>query len=82
VLVAIAACVAAELELALSSGIQGSVWVNAIAAAGATLPIAVRRRWPLAAAVMVAAVVAGQEALGGDLTENSITPLLSFTMVV
>src|SRR3954462_6505090 len=44
--VAIAACVAAELELALSSGIQGSPWVNAVAAAGATLPIAVRRRWP------------------------------------
>src|SRR4051794_1481806 len=81
-IVAIVACVAAELELALSSGIQGSPLLNAIAAAGATLPIAVRRRWPLAAAITVAAVVAGQEALGGDLTENSITPLLSFPMVV
>jgi signal transduction histidine kinase len=80
--VAVVACVVAELELALSSAIQGSPWVNAIAAAGATLPIALRRRWPLAAAVMVAAVVAGQEALGGDLTENSITPLLSLAMVV
>jgi signal transduction histidine kinase len=80
--VAIAACLAAELELALSSAIQGSPWVNAIAAAGVTLPVAVRRRWPLAAAVTVAAVVAGQEALGGDLTENSITPLLTLTMVV
>jgi signal transduction histidine kinase len=80
--VAVVACVTAELELALSSGIQGSPWVNAIAAAGATLPIAARRRWPLAAAVTVAAVVALQEALGGDLTENSITPLLSAAMVV
>jgi signal transduction histidine kinase len=82
VAVAIVACVAAELELALGSGIQGPAWVNAVAAAGATLPIAVRRRWPLAAAVTVAAVVAWQEALNGDLTENSITPLLSATMVV
>jgi signal transduction histidine kinase len=82
VVVAIAACVAAELELALGSGIQGPAWVNAVAAVGSTLPIAVRRRWPLAAAVAVGAVVAGQEALNGDLIENSITPLLSFPMVV
>jgi signal transduction histidine kinase len=82
VAVAILACVAAELELALGSGIQGPAWVNAVAAAGATLPIAVRRRWPLAAAVTVAAVVAWQEALHGDLTENSLTPLLACAMVV
>jgi signal transduction histidine kinase len=82
VAVAIVACVAAELELALGQGIQGPGWVNVVAAAGSTLPIAVRRRWPLAAAVTVAAVVAWQEALGGDLTENSITPLLTFPMVV
>src|SRR5256714_2397182 len=80
--VAVVACIAAELELALSHGIQGPAWVNAVAAAGATLPIAVRRRWPLAAAVTVAAVVAWQEAMNGDLTENSLTPLLSFPMVV
>jgi signal transduction histidine kinase len=82
VAVAVVACVAAELELALSHGIQGPAWVNVIAASGATLPIAFRRRWPLAAAVTVAAVVAWQEALNGDLTENSITPLLAFPMVV
>src|SRR3954468_927832 len=80
--VAVVACVTAELELALSSHIQGPAWVNVIAAAGATLPVAVRRRWPLAAAVTVAAVVAIQEGLGGDLTENSITPLLTLPMVV
>jgi signal transduction histidine kinase len=82
VAVAIAACVIAELELAIGSGIQGPAWVNALAAAGSTLPIAVRRIWPLAAVVMVGAVVAGQELAGGDLVENSITPLLSFPMVV
>ena len=82
VLVAIVACVAAELELALGHGIQGSAWVNALAAAGATLPIALRRRFPLGAAITVAAVVVVQEALNGDLIENSITPLFSATMVV
>src|SRR3954453_18174514 len=80
--VALVACVVAELELALSPATQGPAWVNAVAPAGATLPVAVRRRWPLAAALTVAAVVAGQEALNGDLTENSITPLLTFPMVV
>jgi signal transduction histidine kinase len=80
--VAIVACVIAELELAIGRGIQGPAWVNALAAAGATLPIAFRRRWPLAAAVTVAAVAAGQEALNGDLIENSITPLLALPMVV
>ena len=82
VAVAIVACVIAELELAIGSGIQGPAWVNALAAAGSTLPIAVRRRWPLGAVVMVGAVVAGQELANGDLVENSITPLLSFPMVV
>jgi signal transduction histidine kinase len=82
VTVAVVACVIAELELALGHGIQGPAWVNAVAAAGSTLPLAVRRRWPLAAAVILAAVVAWQEALGGDLTENSVTPLLTLPMVV
>jgi signal transduction histidine kinase len=82
VVVAVAACVAAELELALGSGIQGPAWVNAIAAAGVTLPVAARRRWPLAAAVTVAAVAVWQQALNGDLTENSVTPLLTLSMVV
>ena len=80
--VAVVACVVAELELALSHGIQGPAWVNAIAAAGSTLPIAARRRWPLAVAVTVAAVVVWQEALNGDLTENSVMPLLTFPMAV
>src|SRR5437764_8407692 len=80
--VAVVACVVAELELALSHGIQGPAWVNAIGAAGATLPVALRRRWPLASAVAIAAVIAWQEALNGDLTENSVTPLLTLPMAV
>jgi signal transduction histidine kinase len=81
-LVAVVACVAAELELALGSNISGPAWVNAIAAAGSTLPIAFRRRWPLGAVTAIALVVVGQEALNGDLTENSFTPLLIFPMAV
>jgi signal transduction histidine kinase len=82
VAIAIVACVAAELELALGSNIEGPAWVNVLAAAGATLPIAVRRRWPLAAALTVGAVVVAQEALKGDLTENSLTLLITFPLVV
>jgi signal transduction histidine kinase len=82
VAIAIVACVAAELELALGSHIEGPAWVNILAAAGATLPIAARRRWPLAAALTVAAVVAAQEALNGDLTENSLAPLFTAPLVV
>ena len=82
VAVAMVAFVGAELELALGSNIGGPAWVNAIAAAGTTLPVAVRRRWPVAAAVTMAAVLSWQEALNGDLTENSITPLFTFPMAV
>jgi signal transduction histidine kinase len=81
-LVAVVACVVAELELALGSNINGPAWVNAIAAAGSTLPIIFRRRWPLGVVIAIAVVVVGQEALNGDLTENSVTPLLTFPMAV
>jgi signal transduction histidine kinase len=74
--------VAAELELALGSNIDGPRIVNVLAAAGATLPIAVRRRWPLAVSIAVSGVLAGQEALNGDLIENSLTPLLVLPMIV
>src|SRR6266576_208948 len=37
---------------------------------------------PVVIDMTVAAVVAWQELLNGDLTENSITPLLTFPMVV
>jgi hypothetical protein len=36
--IALVACVVCELELALSSNIDGPPWVNAVAAAGVTLP--------------------------------------------
>jgi signal transduction histidine kinase len=82
VAVALLACVAGELELALGTNINGPAWVNAVAAAGATLPIALRRRWPLAVGVGIAVVVGWQETLNGDLTENSLTPLLTIPMAV
>ena len=81
-LVAIVACVAAELELALGSNINGPAWVNAVAAAGSTLPIIFRRRWPLGVVIAIGMVVCAQEALNGDLTENTVFPLISAAMVV
>src|SRR3954454_5553912 len=80
--VAIGACVVTVLELTLGSGIQGPAWVNAIGAAGATLPVAVRRRWPLGALVAVAAAVVFQEALDGDVLENTIAPVIAYPLVV
>src|SRR3954452_4376498 len=68
--IAIAACIACELELALSSNIEGPHWVNAVAAAGVTLPVAWRRPFPLVAAPLMAAFAVWQEAMNGDLIEN------------
>lgn len=78
--VAALACVVCELELALSSSIGGPRWVNAVSAAGVTLPIAWRRRVPLAAAPLMVAFVVWQELLGGDLTQNTITPLVTLPL--
>jgi signal transduction histidine kinase len=80
--VAIVACLVAELELSLGSNIEGPAWVNALAAAGVTLPVALRRRWALEVAVFITAVAAGQEALGGDLIENSVVVLLTLPMAI
>lgn len=74
--------VAAELEMTLGTNLEGPSWVNILAAAGATLPIAVRRRWPLAVVIAVSAVVAAQEALNGDLLENSFAPVLVLPVIV
>src|SRR4051794_38532806 len=80
--VAVAACLVTALELSLGSGIQGPAAVNAIAAAAATLPLALRRRWPVPIAVFVCGVVVIQEALNGDLVENTWAPLLVIPMAV
>src|SRR4051794_33395339 len=80
--VAVVACVGTLLQLALSGGIQGPAWVNAIAAVGATLPIAFRRRWPLGAMLAIAGVVVWQEALDGDLLENTLAPIVSYPLAV
>src|SRR3954470_14239420 len=80
--VAVAACLITALELGLGSGIQGPAWVNAIGAVGSTLPIALRRRWPLGAVIAVGCTVVFQEALNGDLIENTISPIVSYPLVV
>jgi signal transduction histidine kinase len=82
IFVAVVACLVAELELGLSHHIQGPRVVNVLAAVAITLPIAVRGRWPLAVALLLPAAATIQEALGGDLTENAITPLLTLAMAV
>jgi signal transduction histidine kinase len=74
--------VVAELEMGLSAHIEGPRWVNVIAAAGVTLPIAFRRRAPLAVAPLMIAVVVLQEALGGDITENSVAPMITIPIAV
>jgi signal transduction histidine kinase len=80
--VAVLACIVTELELALGSGIQGPAVVNAVAAAAATLPLALRRRWPIAIAIAVTSVVVVQEALNGDIVENTWAPLVIVPMAV
>jgi signal transduction histidine kinase len=80
--VALVACAVCELELALSDSIQGPHWVNAVAAAGVTLPIAWRRPLPLFVAPFMAAVVLWQELLSGDLSENAITPIITIPLAV
>jgi signal transduction histidine kinase len=79
-LVALLTFVALELELALGSHIEGPMTVNAIAAAAVTLPIALRRRWPLEVAITIGAAIAIQEALNGDLTENTLVPVITIAM--
>jgi signal transduction histidine kinase len=81
-LIAVAAFIACELELALSNNIDGPHWVNAVAAAGVTLPVAWRREIPMFAAPLMVAFVAWQELLNGDLIENSITPVITIPLAV
>ena len=81
-LVAVAAAIACELELGLSHHIQGPHAVNAISALLVTLPIAWRRVTPLVVAPLVTATVAVQDALNGDLTENSLVPILTIPLAL
>jgi signal transduction histidine kinase len=80
--VAVVACIACELELALSDNIEGPAWVNAVAAAGVTLPVAWRRPFPLAAPLVMIAFITGQEALNGDLIENTVTPVVTLPLAM
>jgi signal transduction histidine kinase len=81
-LIALVACAVCELELALSSNIDGPHWVNAVAAAGVTLPVAWRRRIPMVAAPLIVAFIAWQELLNGDLMENTVTPIITIPLAV
>src|SRR3954447_19349939 len=80
--IALVACVACELELALSSNIDGPHWVNAVAGAGVTLPVAFRRPYPLVVAPLMMAFAVWQEALNGDLFENTVTPIVTLPLAI
>jgi signal transduction histidine kinase len=80
--IAVLACLVCELELALSHNIDGPRWANAVAAAGVTLPVAWRRPYPWLAAPLMTAFVLWQELLGGDLVENSVTPIITIPLAV
>jgi signal transduction histidine kinase len=81
-LIALGAFAVCELELALSNHIDGPPWVNAVAAAGVTLPVTWRRLYPLAVAPFMIAVLAGQELLDGDVLENSVAAFVTVPLVV
>jgi signal transduction histidine kinase len=81
-IVALTALVACQLELALSSGADGPTWVNVVAAAGITLPVAWRRTIPFVAAPLMLAFLLWQELLGGDLLEHSATPVITVPLAV
>jgi signal transduction histidine kinase len=81
-LIAVLACAVCELELALSNNIDGPHWVNAVAAAGVTLPLAWRRSLPLIVAPLMVAFVAWQQLLDGDLLENAVTPIITIPLAV
>src|SRR3954471_2542993 len=80
--IAVVACIACELELALSSNIDGPAWVNAVAAAGVTLPVAWRRPYPLVVAPLMTAFAVWQESMNGDLIENAVTPVITLPLAV
>jgi signal transduction histidine kinase len=80
--IALAACALCELELGLSHHIEGPRWVNAVAAAGITLPLAWRRSYPAIVAPLITAFAAWQETMNGDLLQNSITPIVTLPLAV
>lgn len=74
-LVAIALSAAIALEALLGPAGEGSRLVSALAAPALAMPLAWRRRTPLAALVSVAVVLALQELLGGFLSGQSVALL-------
>jgi signal transduction histidine kinase len=82
VLLAVALTVALLLELSLESGITGPVWANYGLGVVITAAVAWRRPWPVwaLAVQLIAAIVS--TAAGGDLTEETFTPLLAVLLVM
>ena len=74
--------VVAQLELALSNHIEGPPWVNAVAAAGVTLPVAWRRTFPLYVAPLILAFLIWQETLDGDVVENSVAAIVTVPLAM
>jgi signal transduction histidine kinase len=80
-LIALALIVWGELELLFAPG-EGSRLVSALALPAVMLPLAWRRRAPVAALFAVVAVLLIQAGLDGFLVGQSVTPLAAFVLAL
>ena len=80
-LIALVLVVGGELELLFAPG-EGSRLVSALALPAVVLPLAWRRRAPVAALFAVVAVLVVQAGLDGFLVGQSVTPLAAFVLAL